>query len=152
MKCPYGPSFSAYLGPRGPLGLRSGPLSSQGPQGNPDGTSLRPNTLVRAWFVIWEKLSLFGDNQIIPKSLSPLHSTCTSSLMSGRLEYGLSLFITVHPEIFGHQAQEMDGPGTIVCNCANYNARQCHHETILVATIKGNPELRAFLTSPFSNN
>jgi len=53
---------------RRPLGLRFGPLSNQGPLGNPNGTPLGPNTLVRAWFVIWEEISLFGNNQIISKT------------------------------------------------------------------------------------
>ena len=114
--------------------------------------SLGPNTLVRAWFVIWDKLSHFGNSQIIPKSLSPPYSTRMSSLMSSQVECGLLLFIAVHSEIFGNRAWEMDDPGAAAYDCTNCEAHQCHHKTVLIATIKANLERRAFLTFPFSSN
>ena len=51
--------------------MRFGPLNRRGPEGNLGETPLGPN--IRAWFVIWRKISLLGNNQIIPKSLSPPH-------------------------------------------------------------------------------
>ncbi|KAJ8432369.1 hypothetical protein Cgig2_021903 [Carnegiea gigantea] len=40
----------------------------------------------------------------------------------------------------------MDNPDAVVHKCANYEAFQCQHETVTIATIKGNLECRAFLT------
>ncbi|KAJ8433086.1 hypothetical protein Cgig2_014134 [Carnegiea gigantea] len=49
----------------------------------------------------------------------------------------------MHPEIFGNRAREMNDPSAAVHNCTNYEAHRCHHKTVLIATIKGNPECRA---------